>query len=72
MHHLLEHIKSRYKKEMKKDKDSTVNKTEYKSNRIKQVNPGESDKQPKYQAATISSIDKSLSRNSCGRSCILF
>ena len=30
---------------------------------IQQVNPGGPDKQPKYQAPTISSIDKSLSRN---------
>ena len=29
----------------------------------KQVNPGGPDKQPKHQASTISSIDKSLSRN---------
>ena len=30
---------------------------------IQQVNPGGPDKQPKHQAPTISSIDKSLSRN---------
>ena len=30
---------------------------------IQQVNPGGPDKQPKYRAPTISSIDKSLSRN---------
>ena len=30
---------------------------------IQQVNPGEPNEQPKYQAPIISSIDKSLSRN---------
>ena len=30
---------------------------------IQQVNPGGPDKQPKHQAPTISSIDKSLRRN---------
>ena len=30
---------------------------------MQQVNPGGLDKQPKHQAPTISSIDKSLSRN---------
>ena len=30
---------------------------------IQQVNPSGPDKQPKHQAPTISSIDKSLSRN---------
>ena len=30
---------------------------------IQQVDPGGPDKQPKHQAPTISSIDKSLSRN---------
>ena len=30
---------------------------------IEQVNPGGPDKQPKHQAPTISSTDKSLSRN---------
>ena len=30
---------------------------------IQQVNPGGPDKQPKHQAPTISSIDKSLSQN---------
>ena len=30
---------------------------------IQQVNPSGPDKQPKYQAPIISSIDKSLSRN---------
>ena len=30
---------------------------------IQQVNPGEPNKQPKHQAPTISSIDKSLSLN---------
>ena len=55
--------KSRYNKEISKDKDSTVNKTEYRSKEIQHVNPRGPDKQPKHQAPTISSIDKSLSRN---------
>ena len=55
--------KSRYNKEIKQNKDSTVNKTECRSKRNQQVNHGGPDKQPKNQAPTISSIDKSLSRN---------
>ena len=33
MHHLLKHINQDKKKEIKQDKDSTVNKTEYRSKR---------------------------------------
>ena len=48
-----------------KDKDSIVNKTEYQSKRNPTGNPRGPDKQQKqkHQAPTISSIDKSLSRN---------
>ena len=42
---------------------TTVNKTESRAKEIQQVNPGGPDKLPKHQAPTISSIDKSLSRN---------
>ena len=38
-------------------------KTQYRSKEIQQVNPSRPDKQPKHQAPTISSIDKSLSLN---------
>ena len=40
MHHLLEHINQDIKRRLSKDKDSTVNKTEYRSKEIQQVNPG--------------------------------
>ena len=63
MHHLPEHINQDITRRKSKDKDSTVNKTEYRSKAIQQVSPGGPDKQPKHQAPTISSIDKSLSRN---------
>ena len=59
MHHLLEHINHDIRMRQSKDKDSTVHKTEYWSKKIQQVNPGGPDKQPKHQAPTISSIDKS-------------
>ena len=63
MHHLLEHINQDIKRRQSKDKNSTVNKTEYQSKKIQQVNPGQPNKQPKHQAPTISSIDKSLIQN---------
>ena len=63
LHHFLEHINQAIKIRKSKDKDSTVNKTEHQSQKIQQVNPGGPDKQPNHQAPTISSIDKSLSRN---------
>ena len=55
MHHLLEHINQDKKRRLSKDKDSTVNKTEYQSKR--------NHPKPKHQAPTISSIDKSFSWN---------
>ena len=58
VHHLIEHTNQDIKRRKSKDKDSTVNKTEYRSKR-NQASPGEPDKQPKHQAPTISSIDKS-------------
>ena len=58
MHHLLKHINQDITRRKSKDKDSTVNKTEYQSKKKQQqVNPGGPDKQPKHQAPTISSID---------------
>ena len=60
MHHLLEHINQDI---TRRDKDSTVNKTEYRSKRNPTGKPGGPDKQPKHKAPTISSIDKFLSRN---------
>ena len=63
MHHLLEHINQDITRKQSKDKDSTVNRTEYRAKEIQQVNPCVPDKQPKHQAPTILSIDKSLSRN---------
>ena len=61
MHHLLEHINQNIKRRLSKDKDSTVNKTEYRSKRNPTGKPRwarQTDKGP-----TISSVDKSLSRN---------
>ena len=46
-----------------KDKDSTVHKTEYRSKRYPTGEPRWVKQQQKQQAPTISSIDKSLSRN---------
>ena len=64
MHHLSEHINQDIARRWRKDKDSTVKKKlNTGAKEIQQVNPGGLDKQPKYQAPTISSIDKSLSRN---------
>ena len=40
MHHLLEHINQDITRRLSKDKDSAVNKTEYDSKKIQQVNPG--------------------------------
>ena len=59
MHHLLKHINQDITRRLSKDKDLTVNSTEYRSKRNQQVNPGGPDKQPKHQAPTILSIDKS-------------
>ena len=59
MHHLLKHINQDITRRQSKDKDSTVNKTEYRSKRNPTGKPGRPDKQPKHQAPTISSIDKS-------------
>ena len=63
MHHLLKHINQDIKGDKSKDKDSTVNKTEYPSNRIPTGKPQWSNKHLNYQAPTILSIDKSLSQN---------
>ena len=63
MHHRLEHIKQDIKRWWSKDKDSTVNKTEYRSKRNPTGKLRWAWQQPKLQAPTISSIDKSLSRN---------
>ena len=63
MHHLLEHINQDITRRLSKDKDSTVNKTEYRSRGNPTGKPGGPDKQPRHQAPTILSIDKSLSRN---------
>ena len=63
MYHLLEH-KSRYKKGDKaKIRTQKEIKLDIGAKEIQQVNPGGPDKQPKHQAPTISSIDKSLSWN---------
>ena len=43
--------------------DLTVNKSEYQTKRNPTGKPRWADKQPKHQAPTISSVDKSLSRN---------
>ena len=61
MHHLLKHINQDITRRQSKDKDSTVNKTEYGAKEIHQVNPSGPNKQPMHQAPTISSMDKSLS-----------
>ena len=66
MHHLLEHINQDIKRRLSKDKDSTVNKTEYRSKRNPTGKPRWAWQQPKHQAPTISSRDKSLSRNRHG------
>ena len=63
MHHLLKHINQDIKRRKVKDKDSTVDKTENRSQRNPTGKPGGPDKQPKHQTPTISSKDKSLSRN---------
>ena len=63
MHHLLEQINQDMKRRYSKDKDSTVNKTEYQSKRNPTGKPRWAWQQPKHQAPTISSIDKSLSWN---------
>ena len=63
MHHLLKHINQDITRRKSKDKDLTVNKTDYGSKRKQQVNPGGPNKQPKHQAPSISSIDKSVSLN---------
>ena len=59
MHHLLEHINQDIKRRNSKDKDSTVNKTEYQSKKIQQVNPSGPDQQSNHQSPTISSIEPS-------------
>ena len=63
MHHLLKHINQEITRRQGKDKESTVNKTEYRSKINPTGKPRGPDKQPKHQSPTISSIDKSLSRN---------
>ena len=63
MHHLPNNIHQDITRILRKDKYSMVNKTEYQSKEIQQVNPGEHNKQPEHQVPTISTIDKSLSRN---------
>ena len=55
--------KSRYTRRQIKDKDPTVNKTEYRNKKNPTAKPPWARQQPKHQAPTISSIDKSLSRN---------
>ena len=63
MHHLLEHINRDIKKEIKQGQGLSVHKTEYQSKKIQQVNLRWACQQPKHQAITISSINKSLCRN---------
>ena len=63
MHHLLEHINQDITRKYSKDKDSTVQKTEYRSKRNPTGKPQWALQLPKHQGPIISSIDRSLSRN---------
>ena len=63
MHYLQKQINQDIKRKQSKDKDSTVHNTEYRSKRNPTGKPGWAWKQPKHQAPTISSMDKSLCRN---------
>ena len=63
MYHLPEHINQDITRSWSKDKDSTVNKTEYQSKRNPTGKPRWARQTAKYQAPTISSKDNFLSRN---------
>ena len=63
MHHFQEQINQDKKRRWSKDKDSTVNKAEYRSKRNPTGKPRWAWQQPKHQTPPISPIDKSLSRN---------
>ena len=58
MYHLLEYINQDIKKRYSKDKDSTVNKTEYRSKWNPTGKPRWIWQQPKHHAPNISSMDK--------------
>ena len=60
---LFVHINQDIKKEIYKNKDSTVYITEYWSKRNQTVKPGWARQQTQHQAPTLSYIDKSLSQN---------
>ena len=63
MHHLSEHTNQDITRRWSKDKDSTVSKTEYRSKRNLTGKPRWAQQTAKVSGPTISSIDKSLSRN---------
>ena len=63
MNHLLEHINKDIKGDKAKNMDSTVHKTEYRSKNNPTDTLRWTRQQPKHQAPTISSMDKSRSRN---------
>ena len=63
MHHLPEHTNQDITRRRSKDKDSTVNKTEYQSKRNPTGKPRWARQTAIDQAPTISSTDKSLSRD---------
>ena len=62
MHHFPEHI-NQDKKEKAKISTQQYIRLNTSAKEIQQVNASGPDKQPKHQAPTISSIDKSLSPN---------
>ena len=64
MYHLLKHTNQDiYQGDKAKIRTQQQIKLNTGAKEIQQVNPGGPNKQPKHQAPTISSIDKSLSRN---------
>ena len=62
MHHLLEHINQNIDK-AKISTQQKIKLIDTGAKEIQQLNPAGPDQQPKHQVPTISSIDKSLSRN---------
>ena len=63
MHHLLNHIIKVKQGDKAKIRTQQSIKLNTGAKEIQQVNSAGPDKHPKHQAPTISSIDKSLSRN---------